>query len=110
MTDINTTIAVHCGWILNPSSISSEYEPSVKWYNPKTGEKLYTHEPDYLNDARLYMALFEEMWNPGLRKHGLQWYCCPNMNASSALNHIAVYSDTIGTAICLAYCKLHGLE
>ena len=64
---------------------------------------------DYLHDANLYMGLFGEMPNPGLRKHGLQWYCCPNMNSSTALSHIAIYADTIGEAVCRAWLAWKGV-
>lgn len=111
MTDLNAVIAKARGWILNPyEKLGSMYEPSVKWYNPKTGEKLYTHDPDFQGDARLYMALADEMkctmcYNRTMKK----WLIYREGADIDCDSSIGDASD-IGPAICQAYIKLNGLE
>lgn len=76
--------------------------------------------PDWEHDPRLYMALFEEMAKSKSTIHDNSLYV--DLYARDE-NVFQVYvshgcmcheevteSDTIGTAICLAYCKLYGLE
>jgi len=101
--NINEEIAIKRGWILNPSSISSEYSPSVKWYNPKTNEILYSHDPDYERNAKLYMALFEEMpTNTKLVKY--EEYCSGKVMYKCEIPDTETdVSFFIGTSICTAY-------
>jgi hypothetical protein len=107
MTDLNTAIAFQQGWILRPyEKLGSMYEPSVKWYNPKTNQSLYTHDPDYEQDARLYMALFEEFPVGTSLVKMLDGYMVRNFGADID----AQLADEKGTAICFAYCRLKGIE
>jgi hypothetical protein len=102
MTDLNAAIAKYKGW---------EYFQNINlWELVVDG---YTrlqsdNPPDYEHDANLYMALFEEM-KSHCKRVDLGWkvdhYFC------IAYDYAAVaHADTIGTAICLAFCKLKGIE
>ena len=113
MTDLNTAIALHK---LNLRVYEDIY---VNYRNETIIKKryLFTNEfnsgteitlPDYEHDANLYMALFEEM-KSHCKRVDLGWkvdhYFC------IAYDYAAVaHADTIGTAICLAFCKLKGIE
>ena len=115
MTNLNTAIAIQRGWILNPSLISSEYSPAAKWYNPKTNETLWTHDPDFEHDARLYMVLFEEMAEEN-STYGNKFYVRKTKIGYEAGKTIGGFDSdysmdsVLGTAICQAYCKLKGIE
>jgi len=108
MTDLNTAIALSKGYKFGqPVSgmnrdIWYETFPDSGWFETKC--------PDYEHDARLYMALFEEMPRPALRKWGNRWYCMPDMDRSSKVQWVEYDADTIGTAICIAYAKWKGIE
>jgi len=106
MTDINATIAKCKGW-RRPTQ--DECAPEDGWINDITHYTANTL-PDYLNDARLYMALFEEMPNAILRRWHDKWLCIPEAQVSKMVECFETESDIIGTAICLAYKKLYGLE
>jgi len=120
MTDINEVIAKSKGW-RRPTE--NECAPFDGWINENTH---YTSKelPDYLNDARLYMGLFEE-----IKKTGFEFRLESDKTGSGEGIYTAVIleqrNDTngtgwglrvistqssIGTAICLAYCRLNGLE
>lgn len=101
MNDINTAIAKYKGW-------TPENGLKLPVQHTITIENGLCLPPDFEHDARLYMALFEEM-KSHCKRVDLGWkvdhYFC------IAYDYAAVaHADTIGTAICLAYCKLNGLE
>jgi hypothetical protein len=100
MTDINSAIALQRGWqIIN--------HHGKKW-NLIGTQTIQENAPDFEHDARLYMALFEEMPNPNLyRNSDNLWVCVPDCPIQ---NEMVSKSDTIGTAICLAYAKWKGIE
>jgi hypothetical protein len=103
MTDLNTAIAKYKGWTPeNGLKLSVEHIIRV--------ENGLFLPPDFERDARLYMALFEEMPRPALRKWGNRWYCMPDMDRSSKVQWVEYDADTIGTAICIAYAKWKGIE
>jgi hypothetical protein len=99
MTDLNTAIAVSKGWTRDGQNgwvlfkcvgiIDAKFNP-----------------PDYEHDANLYMALFEEMPNASLKHHNDLYYCGVYVDGNLECWSSA---DTIGTAICQAYCKLKGI-
>lgn len=101
MTNINEVIAKSKGYVF-------EHE------NPLFILDAKKDCPDYLNDARLYMALFEEMATQGVEPSlrfddALGWMVDWQPQNETSLGERLI-SDTIGIAICLAYMKLHGLE
>ena len=104
--NINEVIAKHKG--LEYSARGFDVPGSggfmVNWRNKNTG-KLYAGCPDYEHDARLYMALFEEMPKPDLFGNSEIWYCCADLGTG-----INAKSDTIGGAICAAWCAWKGVE
>jgi len=137
MTDLNTAIAKYLGWKCyeQPRSgyrLQYVYAPGkFPWDTTRDKEELKARcteidltqidpgkfdgqkMPDYLNDARLYMALADEMKTIGM--FVLQyivtekvWLC----TVRSFTNDIDIEeeSDTVGTAICQAYCKLKGIK
>ena len=128
MTDLNTAIAVFkgklpfpkdrcpvCGWKYadddygcKPDNCSMRPQPS-----PRADQICI---PDYEHDARLYMALAKEM---------MRDYVLYLIEDDDFLNHCELWDypmdgepyqayqatgDEIGTAICLAYCRLKGIE
>lgn len=106
MTYLNTAIAKY----------KHIYKNNYKGYDFPVfvfNDAIWKIPPDYEHDARLYMALFEEMGKNNnyflmLARSdvpGSTWECCYGGNFEDVS-----YSDTIGTAICLAYCKLKGIE
>lgn len=112
MTDLNTAIAKYKGW---------EYFQNINlWELVVDG---YTrlqsdNPPDFENDARLYMALFEEM-SSGFFLLSLMQHDYDNKTIITGdyrqghnenIPQFVVESQPIGTAICLAYCKLKGLK
>lgn len=108
MTDINEVIAKHKEWVLKKELQGLSIERDI-WIAPKAMFS-FPNPPDYLNDARLYMGLFEEMPNPILRRWNDKWLCIPESRKSMIIESVEIESDTIGTAICLSYICLHGLE
>jgi hypothetical protein len=101
MTDLNTAIAKYKGWTR---------------FNPSTEFCMEYALPDYEHYARLYMALAKEM---------MRDYVLYLIEDDDFLNHCELWDypmdgepyqayqstgDEIGTAICLAYCKLKGIE
>ena len=107
MTDLNTAIVDFKGW----KSFGNYCV--APWVQYDSDENIINHsvdKPDYEHDANLYMALFEVMPRPALRKWGNRWYCMPDMDRSSKVQWVEYDADTIGTAICLAYCKLKGIK
>jgi hypothetical protein len=111
MTDLNTAIAKYKGFY----QIDTKDEDGTKgklWVNDNKDIPWWEHGklPNFKGDANLYMALFEEMPRPALRKWGNRWYCMPDMDRSSKVQWVEYDADTIGTAICLAFCKLKGIE
>ena len=121
MTYLNTAIAVFkgklpfpkdrcpvCGWKYadddygcKPDNCSMRPQPS-----PRADQICI---PDYEHDANLYMALFEGMPDPEIHKNDADWIVIADLQRRPG-NYILCKSDTIGTAICLAYCKLKGIE
>ncbi|MFA5166881.1 MAG: hypothetical protein WC449_06350 [Candidatus Paceibacterota bacterium] len=118
MTDLNTAIAFQRGWqIIN--------HHGKKW-NLIGTQTIQENAPDFEHDARLYMALFEEMGKE-TDEHEPYDVHLTFMDGSFTVavvdrgynyedddytyNSVAsADGDTIGTAICLAYCKLKGIE
>jgi len=146
MTDINTVIAKYKGWkcFEQPRSgymLQYIYEPGhFPWDTTRDKEELKARcteidltqidcgkfngqkMPDYLNDARLYMALavesrFSIIYDPDKKKYlavklrDFQYIDTVSIESefSSEVDDYLWHSD-IGTAICMAYKKLHGLE
>jgi hypothetical protein len=105
MTDLNTAIANFKGKDGYDKHFSRYKE--LGWM--KGAETIYENRPkDFEHDARLYMALFEEMESPTLYKSwNKKWVCVVNV---LGVDGKPVQCESIGTAICLAYCKLNGLE
>jgi hypothetical protein len=68
--------------------------------------------PDYRGDARLYMALFEEMAKAGTCELTYNFYMAEYKATFNDLNgkRGGAISKNVGTSICLAYMRLHGLE
>jgi len=120
MTDINVVIAKHKGWIPKPVGKSA-----FQWFQYDNNGQVVDSKitpPDYLNYARLYMALavesrFSIIYDPDKKKYlAVKLRDFPYIDTvsiesefSSEVDDYLWHSD-IGTAICLAYCKLHGLE
>ena len=124
MTDLNTAIAVSKGWKCHTTN--DEFGINETWFTPRNTPSIHNHIPDYEHDANLYMALFEEMgqetdthepydlhidfidrsYQCSVVEHGYD-YAKDRDNYCPIVVRIA---DTIGTAICLAYCKLKGIE
>ena len=105
MTDLNTAIAVSKGWKCHTTN--DEFGINETWFTPRNTPSIYNRIPDYEHDANLYMALFEEMPNASLKHHNDLYYCRVYVDGNLECWSSA---DTIGTAICLAYCKLKGIE
>jgi hypothetical protein len=129
--DINTVIAIHQGWKFEPPIIRNEHNKGY-WHKFDTsGKRIYgqlspENPPDYEHNERLYMELFEEMANDGycpalLFDDNGRW--AVSTDGTQTLNFESPcdvntsffvakenWKDTIGTAICLAYIKLNGLE
>lgn len=122
MTDINTVIAAFKGW----KQIDTKDEDGTKgklWVNDSKDIPWWEHGklPDFEHDARLYMALFEEMAKTKSDIHedrliyvdllGIKGNLFHCYLSHGCMCHESVFeSDTIGTAICLAFCKLKGIE
>jgi hypothetical protein len=114
MTDLNTAIALQRGWkqiffdAKNVSGLS-------RWIN-EFGQ-IYS-EPDFEHVAHLYMALFEEMSSEffllTLMQHDYDNKTIITGDYRQGHNEnipqFVVESQPIGTAICLAYVKLKGIE
>lgn len=122
MTNLNEVVAMHKGWKREKELQGLSVERDI-WIAPKAMFS-FPAPPDYLNDARLYMGLFEE-----IKKTGFEFRLESDTTGSGEGIYTAVIleqrNDTngtgwglrvistqssIGTAICQAYCKLHGLE
>jgi len=109
VTDLNTAISVSKGWTYTKKC---EFYSWVLYNEKNVRIDSGNDKPDYEHDANLYMALFEEMCKEGYA----------NLDFNNNLNEYKVHfytisekrggaiSRTIGTAICLAYCKLKGIE
>lgn len=126
MTDLNTAIALQQGFEVFYNSqfdITSLIDKNKKKIIENlAGKHKLSHFVkfiDYEHDARMYMALFEEMvnenkdchvqlfWNPG-RKN----FVCriiEDLEEDGPRDFDAESNDK-GTAICLCYCKLKGIE
>ena len=64
--ELNEKIAILRGWVLHPhEKLGSMYDPTVKWYNPKTNQTLWTHDPDYCGDWKLAGELLDDMADNG---------------------------------------------
>jgi len=113
MRDINAKIAAFKGWKYEKPWIRNEYNAGC-WRQYLGKEQIGflggDDAPDFKGDARLYMALFEEMPHPILRRFDGFWLCIPESRKSMIIESVEIEADTIGTAICLAYMRLHGLE
>jgi len=108
MTDINTAIAEFKGWKWREHKIA-EWDGShaFGWFE-SDDDLLPGTVPDFEHDARLYMALFEEMDFPDLYKNWNDKRIC-DANCMISKDTF-IEADTIGTAICLAYAKWKGIE
>ena len=117
MTDINTAIAKYKGYKIIPIGFM-ESENISRELNEGPDGHYSSKLPDYEHDARLYMALFEEMssefFSLTLMQHDYN-----NKTAiigdyrqghDENIPQFVVESQPIGAAICLAYCKLKGIE
>jgi hypothetical protein len=115
MTDLNTAIALSKGYKFGqPVSgmnrdIWYETFPDSGWFETKC--------PDHEHDARLYMALAVEMMEKYEIRLGAdgneQKYC--ELYEYDLEYDLPVFissdqADDLGTAICMAYCKLKGIE
>lgn len=113
MTDINAAIAIHRGWRYGLNPFASINKTQKVWYllvDDINQCKFQDDCPDFQGDARLYMALFEEMADPHICKsHGRLWLCVPD-NTADLGHYFSCEHAELGTAICLAYMRLHGLE
>lgn len=104
MTDLNTAIAKYKGW--HCKNIGTFDNPRNVWYLGNIASGI-DELPDYEHDARLYMALFEEMPNGTIIQKLENGYSVVYLPVDRDLK---AESDTIGSTICLAYCKLKGIE
>ena len=119
MTDLNTVISpvniaigIHKGWHhpkQEDNQDLTEEQLERVWCTPD-GEWCWNPhiEMDFEHDARLYMALFEEMCNEndlrlGYQRGNFRWFV-------KDLRDDYVFSDDLGNAICQAYVKLKGIE
>jgi hypothetical protein len=123
MSGINATIAIHQGWRFEPPIIPNEHNKGY-WHKFDTsGKRIYgqlspENPPDFQGDARLYMALFEEMssefFSLNLMQHDYNNKTTIigdyRQGHNENIPKFVAESEPIGTAICLAYMKLHGLE
>ena len=111
MTDLNTAIAKYKHICKNHYK---GYDFPVFVFN----DAIWKIPPDYEHDANLYMALFEEMSSEffllSLMQHDYDNKTIITGDYRQGHNEnipqFVVESQPIGTAICLAYCKLNGLE
>ena len=115
MTDINAVIARFHDGIYNRPEISPDsFYKEAKKDNEIVGYSFYGFScPDYSHDPRLYMALFEEMECAAILKNIDKYSVTvydPKTITVNILFRSPVESDAIGTAICLAYMQLNGLE
>jgi hypothetical protein len=127
MTDLNTAIAAFKGWEYSARGfdLGAGSDMNFPYRNKLTG-KFSAGCPDFQRDANLYMELFEEMGQE-TDEHEPYDVHLTFMDGSFTVaivargydyeaddytyNSIAsVDGDTIGTAICLAYCRLKGIE
>ena len=107
MTDLNTGIAVSKGWMFHHKD---DCLPPVYFREIGNNGKIEIQTlPDYEHDVTLYMALFEEMPDPEIHKNDADWIVIADLQRRPG-NYILCKSDTIGTAICLAFCKWKGIE
>jgi hypothetical protein len=107
MTDINAVIAKHKGFEFGQPV--SGMNRDICYLTFPDGGWSETSCPDYLNDARLYMALFEEMPDECfIQKINNRLYSVGKIEGMGVQTFSR--NSSIGTAICLAYKKLHGLE
>ncbi len=107
MTDLNTAIALSKGYKFGqPVSgmnrdIWYETFPDSGWFETKC--------PDYEHDARLYMALFEEMPDECfIQKINNRLYGVGKIEGIGVKTFSR--NSNLGTAICQAYVKLKGIE
>ena len=131
MTDINTAIAKFKGFRVKTdkrgNGVTSEiyFEDSFCGYvwGVKTIDEIIKENPeivpDFDHDAQLYMALFGEMvsenkdchceifWNPG-RNNFVCWII-EDLEEGGPRDFDAESTDK-GTAVCLCFCKLKGIE
>lgn len=101
MTDLNTVIAQFKGSEGYEIGFSQCKHPDLPMYVKR--------QIDFEHDARLHMALFEEMSNPRLYKYNDMWCCNPDKDAR-AKDYIVEESAEIGIAISFAFCRLKGIE
>ena len=110
MTDLNTAIAKY----------KHIYKNNYKGYDFPVfvfNDAIWKIPPDYEHDARLYMALAVEMMEKYEIRLGAdgneQKYC--ELYEYDLEYDLPVFissdqADDLGTAICMAYCKLKGIE
>jgi len=108
MTDLNTVIALQRGYVEKFGLMDKASLHAHKYWVCPDGQ-LTTVLPDYLNDANLYMGLFIEFPVGTTLTKTLDRYLIRNPGSES-VNPFAQLADAIGTAICQAYCKIHGLD
>jgi len=109
MTDINTAIALSKGYqFANPVE---DIHPDGRkiWFVVESGFWREIICPNYEHDANLYMGLFIEFPVGTTLTKTLDGYLVRNPGSES-VDPFAQLADAIGTAICLAYCKLKGIE
>lgn len=120
MTDLNTAIADFKGWKFEPPLIRNQYNTGC-WRQFDDNRKQIGFQngddaPDFEHDARLYMALADDMpvemslVNFEDETTGQKFWQCSVVDLVHQSVTICEKSDTIGTVICLAYCKLKGIE
>ena len=103
MTDLNTAICKARGW----TNISVLKNGETCATSPDGC--FYCPAPDYEHDARLYMALFEEMPDECfIQKINNRLYSVGKIEGMG-VKTFSRNSD-LGTAICQAYVKLKGIE
>jgi hypothetical protein len=115
MSEMNETIAQFKGWIISATEYCGHEIIGQSWKHLVDGMWVY-EQPNFDHDANLYMALFEEMAKSELlltlrhyRPTDLWIIEFYNENATKVEWRVDA-EKSIGTAICKAYVKLHGLE
>ena len=118
MTDLNTAIVKYKGWKHNPDGFDLGLGNDVNFKYQSPDGKLQSKLPDFERDARLYMSLFKEMSSEffllTLMQHDYDNKTIITGDYRQGHNEnipqFIVESQPIGTAICLAYCRLKGIE
>ena len=128
MTDINTAIAKFKGFRVKTdkrgNGVTSEiyFEDSFCGYvwGVKTIDEIIKENPeivpDFEHDARLYMALADDMpvemslVNFEDETTGQKFWQCSVVDLVHQSVTICEKSDTIGSAICQAWCAWKGIE